>query len=149
MKKDKERLKEEIDRYLSYEGVNEARNALMFAKGVIDQLEEPEITEEQAWDLIYEKYGSENLVKVYKELLEREGYVIKKKEKLYTVCFQDKKSLYKTGIYLYKQDGKVNSVNAMDNYYPKDSESHLTEKEIKDYDERFWQFAEPVEEVTE
>lgn len=57
---------------------------------LIDQLEEPEITEEQVWDLIYEKYGSENLVKVYKELLEREGYVIKKKEKLYYLKLRDK-----------------------------------------------------------
>ena len=42
MKKDKKWAQREVDRYLSYEGVNEARNALMFAKGVISQLEEPE-----------------------------------------------------------------------------------------------------------
>ncbi|MBG9983331.1 hypothetical protein HYO62_00355 [Aerococcaceae bacterium DSM 111022] len=43
MNKDKEWAQKEVDRYLSYEGVNEARNALVFAKGVIDQLDEPEI----------------------------------------------------------------------------------------------------------
>ena len=43
MKKDKEWAQKEVDRYLSYEGVNEARNALVFAKGVIDQLDEPEV----------------------------------------------------------------------------------------------------------
>ena len=52
MKKEKEWAQKEVDRYLSYEGVNEARNALMFAKGVINQLDEPEITEEQAWSKI-------------------------------------------------------------------------------------------------
>lgn len=116
---------------------------------LVPKVNEPEITEEQAWDLISNKYGSENLVRLHKKYLEREGYIVEKKEKLYTVCFEDKKNPYKTGIFLYKQDGKVNSGNAMDNYYPKDSESHLTEKEIKDYDEKFWQFAVPVEEVTE
>lgn len=40
MKKDIEWAQKEVDRYLSYEGVNEARNALVFAKGVIDQLDE-------------------------------------------------------------------------------------------------------------
>ena len=48
MKKDKEWAQKEVDRYLSYEGVDEARNALVFAKGVIDQLDEPE-TLSQEW----------------------------------------------------------------------------------------------------
>ena len=43
MKKDKKWAQKEVDRYLSYEGVNDARNALVFAKGVIDQLDEPEV----------------------------------------------------------------------------------------------------------
>lgn len=30
-----------------------------------------------------------------------------------------------------------------------DHEFHLTEQEIKNYDERFWPFAEPVEELEE
>ena len=42
MKKDKKWAQREVDRYLSYEGVDEARNALVFAKGVINQLDEPE-----------------------------------------------------------------------------------------------------------
>lgn len=45
MKKDKGWAQEEVDRYLSYEGIDEARNALMFAKGVINQLDEVEVPE--------------------------------------------------------------------------------------------------------
>ena len=47
MKKDKKWAQKEVDRYLSYEGVNEARNALVFAKGVINQLDEPEVLSEE------------------------------------------------------------------------------------------------------
>lgn len=47
VKKDKEWAQKEVDRYLSYEGVNEARNALVFAKGVIDQLDEPEVLSQE------------------------------------------------------------------------------------------------------
>ena len=43
MKKDKEWAQREVDRYLSYEGVIEARDALVFAKGVINRLDEPEV----------------------------------------------------------------------------------------------------------
>ena len=45
--KGKEWAQKEVDRYLSYEGVNEARNALVFAKGVIDQLDEPEVLSQE------------------------------------------------------------------------------------------------------
>lgn len=41
-------------------------------------------------------------------------------------------------------------------FFPEEDENNeglykqcFTEKEIKDYDERFWQFATPVEEITE
>ena len=51
MKKDKEWAQKEVDRYLCYEGVEAARNALAFAKGVIKQLDEPEI--------LAQKYGYE------------------------------------------------------------------------------------------
>lgn len=47
MKKDIEWAQKEIDGYLSCEGVD-ARNALMFAKGVISQLDEPEVLS-QKW----------------------------------------------------------------------------------------------------
>lgn len=47
MKKDKKWAQKEVDKYLSYEGVNEARSALIFAKGVIDQLDEPEVLSQE------------------------------------------------------------------------------------------------------
>lgn len=43
MKKDIEWAQKEIDGYLSYEGVDAARKALVFAKSVINQLDEPEV----------------------------------------------------------------------------------------------------------
>lgn len=42
MKKDKEWLKKEIEEYLEYEGVRDARIALESVLGYIDQLDEPE-----------------------------------------------------------------------------------------------------------
>ena len=64
MKKDKKWAQREVDRYLSYEGVNEARNALMFAKGVISQLEEPETLNEE-WINEHSKcYTMENTVEI-------------------------------------------------------------------------------------
>lgn len=47
MKKDIEWAQKEVDRYLSYEGVDAARNALVFAKGVINQLDEPEVPKKE------------------------------------------------------------------------------------------------------
>ena len=47
VKKDKEWAQKEVDRYLCYEGVEAARNALAFAKGVIKQLDEPEVLSQE------------------------------------------------------------------------------------------------------
>ena len=47
VKKDKEWAQKEVDGYLCYEGVEAARNALAFAKGVIKQLDEPEVLSQE------------------------------------------------------------------------------------------------------
>lgn len=149
--KDKEWLKEEVRKFrtvTTFPFIVGSININSVLR-LIDQLEEPEMTEKQAWKLIYDKYGSKQHDALYKIYLEQNGYTVEKKEKLYTVCFEDKKNVYRTGVFLYKEDGYVRSGNAMDNYDKEDSESHLTEKEIKYYDERFWQFAVPVEEEAE
>ena len=170
MKKDKKWAQREVDRYLSYEGVNQARNALVFAKGVISQLEEPEkpvIPKFVAdWIEVSKKYYSIGAVfhdaydgKLAKVAIEEyifenqdlfaqawlDGYEVEKEKKYYVLDYEDIPLLERannqtckttTALSIY-EDGRDNSRFA------------LTEKEIKDYDERFWQFSEPVEEETE
>ena len=144
MNKNIEWAQKEVDRYLSYEGVNEARNALVFAKGVINQLDEPEITEEQAWNLISEKYGGENLVELHKKYLDREGYVVKKKEKLYYLRLRDE------DLPLYKAyDMKSFKYKLVYSAYHLRNENFLTvtfsESEIENMDIRSFELEEVVE----
>ena len=74
VKKDKKWAQKEVDRYLSYEGVNEARNALVFTKGVIDQLDEPEVLSHEWIDKnktsIDRKLDGTPIYKVREELLQ-------------------------------------------------------------------------------
>ena len=170
MKKDKKWAQREVDRYLSYEGVNEARNALMFAKGVISQLEEPEkpvIPKFVAdWIEVSKKHYSIGAVfhdaydgKLAKVAIEEyifenqdlfaqawlDGYEVEKEKLYYVLDSEDIPLLERANNQAYKtttalsiyEDGRDNSRFA------------LTEKEIEDYDDRFWQFAVPVEEVME
>lgn len=206
VKKDKEWALNKLDDYLSVEGVNEARNALTFAKGVINQLDEPEVLsqewvdenvvegdfrgEQQFWyGRFIEEEKVRSLLVPKQELpvipqwvadnieskkrvgtrlnvamsafpetsLEKEldidehecneiyarawldGYTVKK-EKKYQV--KDKNVFM-----LFKLDGKV--VPTAEHFIvsiTSNIENDLTEQEIKDYDERYFAFAEPVEE---
>ena len=203
--KDKEWLKEEVDRYLSYEGVNEARNALVFAKGVINQLEEPEKLSEE-WINEHSKcYTMENSVEIsdLKNLLLpqpkkpvipqfvadwyesegkrsswwnwfykwgrgehrtdletktirwmqdfneelfvdmfRFGYEVEEEQK-YQVIIRDGEYIR---LYLCKHGDNV-IIGTNDNYIEKCPEvTYLTEQEIKDYDERYWEFAQEATE---
>lgn len=76
----------------------------------------------------------------------RNGYEVEKEQKYHVV---NKENYFM----LRKYDGLVDILYASSpmsrDEYGKDTRFMLTEKEIKDYDPRFWQFAEPVEEVTE
>ena len=73
----------------------------------------------------------------------RYGYEVEK-EKLYYVLDNKKRTL------LWKYPNKVKNSGGYELETVKRKEAYtLTEKEIKDYDERFWQFAVPVEEEAE
>ena len=73
-----------------------------------------------------------------------DGYEVEK-EKLYHVINKENYFM------LRKYDGLVDtmqlSTTMSRDKYGKDTRFMLTEKEIKDYDERFWAFAKPVEEL--
>ncbi|MBG9983328.1 hypothetical protein HYO62_00340 [Aerococcaceae bacterium DSM 111022] len=78
MNKDKEWAQKEVDRYLSYEGVNEARNALVFAKGVIDQLDEPEVLSQEWIEEHRKSYTMEDSV----EISDLQNLLVPKQEKV-------------------------------------------------------------------
>ena len=179
VKRDKEWATGEVDRYLSYEGVNEARNALVFAKGLINQLEEPEVLSQELpvipqWvaDNIEDKKRVGVLLsvaiagfpefKLQKELNIDEhecneiyarawldGYTVEEEEeqKYYVMNNDDRMMLVRM------MDGKTITEAdpfKLEDMYEVEKKSHrLTEQEIKDYDERYWAFRKPVEEVEE
>lgn len=75
-----------------------------------------------------------------------DGYEVEKKPKYYVQL--KVRSLFGTvGVFLYKQGDEVLAGDNFRAYHPEKDEFRLTEQEIKDYDERFWSFAVPVEEV--
>ena len=177
MKRDKEWATGEVDRYLSYEGVNEARNALVFAKGLINQLEEPEVLSQELpvipqWvaDNIEDKKRVGVLLsvaiagfpefKLQKELNIDEhecneiyarawldGYTVEEKEQKYYVMNND------NGIMLVRMmDGKTitepQTFFKFEDMCEEEKISHrFSEQEIKDYDPRYWVFRKPIEEV--
>lgn len=173
MKKDKEWLKKEIEEYLEYEGVRDARIALESVLGYIDQLEEPEkvvIPQFVAdWIDAYNLYGN-NPLREYRDLeidfnegwtdekdatvyhwvnknpyafidALRYGYEVEKEQEYHVV---NKENYFM----LRKYDGLVDILHVSSTMsrdeYGKDTSFMLTEKEIKDYDERYWAFAEEV-----
>ena len=177
MKKDIEWAQKEVDRYLSYEEVNEARNALIFAKGVINQLDEPEVLSQEWIRNNQERKGVHFFVKVTKlqnllvpkqgeletkihELIEsykqEEGAYSNPENGWISGFIEDLKNLVEeeqkyyvnldTAAYVAKWNGNdqvdiyTDGISGSDEF-----EFHLTEQEIKNYDERFWPFAEPVE----
>lgn len=72
-----------------------------------------------------------------------DGYTVEEEQK-YQVIIRDGEYMR---LYLCKHDGNV-TIGTNDNYIEKCPEvTYLTEQEIKDYDERFWAFAKPVEEL--
>ena len=84
---------------------------------------------------------SGNEEKLYQAL--KYGYEVEK-EKKYYVLDNKKRTL------LWKYPNQVNNSGGYELETVKRKEAYtLTEKEIKDYDERFWQFAVPVEEEAE
>lgn len=87
----KQELKEQVEDYLAIEGVHDARVALETVLRYIDQLNEPEMTEEQAWNKIGEAYADSekgrlmNAKKIFDNGLEMQGVIN-------TVMFKLKKS---------------------------------------------------------
>ncbi len=181
--KDKKWAQREVDRYLSYEGVDEARNALVFAKGVIDQLDEPEVLSLDWIEEHRKSYTMEDSV----EISDLQNLLVPKQEELETKI-QELIEAYKQeeDAYSNPENGWIsgfiedlkNLVEEEQKYYvsARDEEYggfwflsknnsgdisigvnrdwsevdwdrlKLTEQEIKDYDERYWPFAEEVEE---
>lgn len=78
----KQELKERVEDYLAIEGVHDARIALESVLQYIDQLDEPEITEEQAWGIIADKKQVEYFREVLTDQMEYRG--LKNKIKLLT-----------------------------------------------------------------
>lgn len=109
----------------------------------------------EAWDELADDYFKDKTSKaeneIYYWLVEnpdkyvdayRHGYSVAK-EKLYTVSFKQTEN---KGFYLYKLGGAVHMSADIKGFYTSPSLHQLTEKEIKDYDERMWAFAEEVTE---
>lgn len=74
------------------------------------------------------------------------GYEVEEEQK-YNVKIEGKSLSGAVGIFLYKQGNEVLAGNNLKAYYPEKDEFRLTEEEIKDYDERYWAFRKPVDEV--
>lgn len=208
MIKDKEWLKEKLGNMLYETSLSngflslKAREVITEIIEMADQLEETEITEEQAWDKIAEYYPENRIalkngfeywyygdyIKTSKPVIPQfladfiesyrnhglhsalqsayegfedlqvynwikngkreetfarawlDGYEVEK-EKLYTVFFKQKEG---KGFYLYKLWGSIHICPRIEGYSSEPSMHHLTEQEIKDYDERMWAFAEEV-----
>lgn len=70
-----------------------------------------------------------------------DGYTVEK-EKRYTACFAPIGT--RQGVYLYRESGSVKVGDNMKVYDKSKQEYHLTEQEIRNRDERFWDFAEEV-----
>jgi len=70
-----------------------------------------------------------------------DGYTVEK-EKRYTACFAPIGT--RQGVYLYRESGSVKVGDNMKVYDKNKQEYHLTEQEIRNRDERFWDFAEEV-----
>ena len=64
------------------------------------------------------------------------------KEKRYTACFAPIGT--RQGVYLYRENGSIKVGDNMKVYDKNKQEYHLTEQEIRNRDERFWDFAEEV-----
>jgi len=74
----------------------------------------------------------------------RDGYEVEK-QPLYTTCFTTEKSWM--AIYLYREkNGELEYGDNMRLFNKNEAKYQLTEQEIKDFDERFWEFAEEVTE---
>lgn len=88
----------------------------------------------------YTKNGSsyDNAFRMVLELIEE----LDKPEKLYTAVFAPAGT--EKGLFLYKEHGVIKVGDNMSVYNKNDSEYHLTEQEIKDFDLRYFEFAEEV-----
>ena len=77
-----------------------------------------------------------------------DSYKIKKEPK-YNVEIKVESLFGPVGLFLYKKCDEIFVGDDFEDYCPKEDKYRLTEYEIKKYDERFWPFRKPVEEVEE
>lgn len=94
------------------------------------------------WGSIYEWYRM-NTHKFVNAYLTGE-YEVEEVPK-YNVQLKARSSIGMVGVFLYKQGDEVLAGDNLKAYFPEKDEYRLTEQEIKDFDEKFWSFAKPVE----
>lgn len=94
------------------------------------------------WGSIYEWYRM-NTHKFVNAYLTGE-YEVEEVPK-YNVQLKARSSIEMVGVFLYKQGDEVLAGDNFKAYLPEKDEFRLTEQEIKDFDEKFWSFAKPVE----
>lgn len=126
-------LPDYIDECIRYAGTNIERNKEYVLRSIIEQHYKNDF-EEKVYDWFMEKG---NLLKFFRAV--DNGYTVE--EKKYYVKEPT------TGQFLIKDNQQSNGVKWVDGF-SSNPESY-TEKEIKDIAERFWAFAEPVEEEEE
>lgn len=134
MKKDKKWALKEVDRRIRYEGVNEAINALEFAKGVINQLDEPE-TLSSDWIDENKKYNDVHDIGYYIPVDKLYGKIVPNQEEI--------DQAYKNGY-----DKGIELMEVMNMVY-EDGEFWIDDKNYKVVESPTLSKLENVEEITE